>query len=89
LIIGTTLVVVGILSFINVFGVFIEIFTYPGIVLINFYLIVFGAMIMASSFNMPCIKRNFFFLLTGLGKGLFNMWVGICLFVAGEDKLMN
>ena len=36
---------------------------------------------MASTFNMPCVKRNFMFLLTGIGKGIFNIMVGILLFV--------
>ena len=36
---------------------------------------------MASSFNMPCIARNFLFLLTGVGKGTFNIFVGGLLFV--------
>ena len=48
---------------------------------------VFGLVIMASSCNVPCVKRNFFFLLTGMGKGLFNMFVGSLLFV-NSDSLM-
>lgn len=35
---------------------------------------------MASSFNMPCVEKNFLFLSTGLGKGIFNIFVGSLLF---------
>lgn len=80
---------VGILSFLNVFAAVLEIFTYPGILILNFYLIVFGGIIMASSFNMPCIERNFFFLLTGVGKGSFNIFVGVVLFVSDETNITN
>ena len=34
---------------------------------------------MASVFMMPCVKTNFFFLMTGVGKGLFNMFTGTLL----------
>ena len=40
---------------------------------------IFGLIIMASSFMMPCIKENFFFLMTGVGKGIFNIFVGTLL----------
>ena len=40
---------------------------------------------MASSFNMPCVGRNFFFLMTGLGKGIFNIFVGTLLFLNEGD----
>merc|ERR1712150_80514 len=89
LIIGTTLVVVGILSFLNVISAVIEIIVEPGIVILNFYLIVFGGIIMCSSFNMPCIEKNFFFLMTGLGKGSFNIFVGLILFLADEASYTN
>ena len=36
---------------------------------------------MASSFGMPCVKRNFLFLMTGVGKGIFNAFVGTLLFM--------
>ena len=39
---------------------------------------------MASSFNMPCVGKNFFFLMTGVGKGVFNMFVGTLLFLNEE-----
>ena len=35
---------------------------------------------MASSFNMPCVEKNFLFLSTGMGKGVFNLFVGSLLF---------
>ena len=46
---------------------------------------------MASSFGMPCIKRNFAFLLTGLGKGIFNIFVGTLLFTNSDagSKIMG
>merc|ERR1712086_714398 len=53
-------------------------------VLLNVFLCFFGLVIMASSINMPCVARNFFFILTGVGKGLFNIFVGTLLFL-NED----
>ena len=41
---------------------------------------------------MPCIARNFLFLLTGVGKGLFNLFVGGLLFISDDsvmDKIMG
>ena len=35
---------------------------------------------------MPCIKTNFYFLLTGVGKGTFNIFVGTLLFL-DDDAL--
>ena len=34
---------------------------------------------MASVFMMPCVKTNFYFLMTGVGKGLFNIFTGTLL----------
>lgn len=73
---GTALVVVSILEIISLFS-----FTNPGALFLNIYLLFFGLIIMGSSINMPCIGRNFFFLLTGIGKGLFNIFVGTLLFL--------
>ena len=42
---------------------------------------------MASSFNMPCVGRNFFFLMTGIGKGIFNIFVGTLLFLNENDGM--
>ena len=36
---------------------------------------------MGSSFNMPCVARNFYFILTGIGKGCFNLFCGLLLFI--------
>ena len=41
---------------------------------------------MGSSFNMPCISRNFFLILTGGGKGIFNIFVGLLLYVTHGDE---
>ena len=47
----------------------------------------FGLIIIGSSFNMPCISRNFFMILTGGGKGLFNIFVGLLLYItAGYEN---
>lgn len=42
---------------------------------------------MASSFNMPCVQRNFLLLMTGIGKGLFNIFVGVLLVITASGKL--
>ena len=36
---------------------------------------------MASSFQMEFVRKNFLFLMTGFGKGIFNMFVGSLLFI--------
>ena len=36
---------------------------------------------MASVFMMPCVKTNFFFLMTGIGKGLFSIFTGTLLLI--------
>lgn len=53
---------------------------------LNIYMCFFGLIIMASSINMPCIARNFFFILTGKGKGIFNIFVGTLLFLNEPGK---
>ena len=40
---------------------------------------------MASSFNMPCVEKNFLFLSTGIGKGLFNVFVGTLLMINQDE----
>ena len=91
LIIGTVLSVLGVFSLINVISNFLDAIFHPGHLIMNLYLCVFGFIIMASSFNMPCIERSFLFLMTGYGKGCFNIFVGFSLFVAsaGEDAVGN
>ena len=74
---GTALIVICVLEIINVFTVFFDL----GSIFLNIYLCFFGLLIMGSSINMPCIGRNFFFLLTGVGKGVFNIFVGTLLFL--------
>ena len=44
---------------------------------------------MASSFQMTCIRKNFLFLLTGVGKGVFNIFVGTVLFLDQDDLLFT
>lgn len=39
-------------------------------------------MIVCSTFNLKFVQNNFLFLMTGAGKGLFNVFVGCCLFVS-------
>ena len=75
---GTALITICILELIKIFVDFV---TNPGAVFLNFYMCFFGLLIMASSINMPCIARNFFFILTGVGKGLFNIFIGTLLFL--------
>mgnify|MGYP001114192945 CR=1 FL=1 len=36
---------------------------------------------MASSFQMEFVRKNFLFLMTGFGKGIFNIFVGSMLFI--------
>ena len=73
LIVGTGLILTVIASFVtlSVFNPFAFTMTcYEGF---------FGLLIMMSSCNLKLIKDNFLFLMTGLGKGLFNIFVGTLL----------
>jgi len=80
---GTALIVICVLE---LTGLFIDFFTNPGAVFLNLYLCLFGLIIMGSSINMPCIGRNFFFILTGVGKGVFNIFIGTLLFLNEPGK---
>ena len=75
---GTALIVICVLELVTLF---IDFFLNPGAVLLNIYMCFFGLIIMGSSINMPCIGRNFFFILTGMGKGIFNIFIGTLLFL--------
>ena len=61
--------------------------------MLNIYLGIFGLIIMASTFMMACVKRNFLFLLSGIGKGVFNIFIGTLLFLnhdsAGKTDIWN
>uniref|UniRef100_A0A7S3FUV6 Uncharacterized protein n=1 Tax=Strombidium rassoulzadegani TaxID=1082188 RepID=A0A7S3FUV6_9SPIT len=80
LIAGTCLTVVSGMGIFNIFQDF-NLFRNFGVMALNLFECLFGVIIMSSSFNLPCIKRNFFFLLTGIGKGVFNIFVGSLLFL--------
>ena len=82
---GTALIVVCVLQLVNLF----QVFTNPGAIFLNIYLCFFGLIIMGSSINMACIGRNFFFLLTGIGKGVFNIFVGTLLFLNEPDQTFS
>ena len=83
LVAGTALIVICVLELITLF---IDFFLNPGAVFLNIYMCFFGLIILGSSINMPCIARNFFFILTGVGKGVFNMFVGTLLFLNDPGK---
>jgi hypothetical protein len=40
---------------------------------------VFGLIILGSSFNMPVVARDFYFIQTGMGKGCFNLFCGLLM----------
>ena len=83
LIAGTALIVICVLEVVNLFSAVWNI----GALFLNIYLCFFGLIIMGSSINMPCIGRNFFFLLTGIGKGVFNIFVGTLLFLNNPGQV--
>ena len=72
--IGVALIVIVILAFVSF--QFLDVFGF----MLTLFQGVFGLVIIASSFQMVCVRRNFLFLMTGLGKGFFNILVGITLF---------
>ena len=45
---------------------------------------IFGLIIVVSSFGHKCVRRNFLFMMTGVGKGFFNIFVGSLLFFTNE-----
>ena len=53
---------------------------FPSIVSLHFFNIIFGFIIVGSTFNMQIIAKNFFFILTGHGKGAFNLFIGFLIF---------
>ena len=77
IIVGVTLIIFSILYVINIFGAVGDLLACPGRLILNLFMIVFGGVIMGSSFNMKCIKTNFKFQMTGVGKGCFNIFCGI------------
>ena len=44
----------------------------------------FGLMIIASSFQMEVVRKNFLFLMTGTGKAAFNIFVGTLCFITSQ-----
>ena len=54
---------------------------------LNGFLVLFGLIIIASSFNMPCIAQNFYLILTGMGKGMFNIFIGLLLLCSSDKAL--
>ena len=80
LIIGVLLIVTVVLDFIN-FG-----WTKPFTMVLQCFLAFFGLIIICSSLNMRCIRRNFLFLMTGVGRGLFNIFVGSLLFFTDQSN---
>ena len=78
LIVGTALIAVVIMSAITL-GVFA-----PISFALTFFQSVFGLIIIASSFGHKCVRRNFLFMMTGVGRGCFNIFVGTLLFFNSE-----
>ena len=69
--------VLNIISIVNVFDVFgFTISVFEGI---------FGLIIISSSFQMRCVRRNFLFMMTGVGRGFFNIYVGLLMFFTNGD----
>ena len=67
----------------------LDIYNLPGIVSLDFFFLVFGLVIVGSTFNMPCIARNFYFILTGMGKGAFNLFIGFLIFCSGYTGIIG
>ena len=81
IIIGIALLVIVVLEFITFK------FINPFAFMITVFEAIFGLVIIASSFNMVCIRRNFLFMMTGIGKGFFNIFVGSMLFFNGDGTI--
>ena len=76
---GLALCVVCVMRIISIASNFVGLFIAVGELGLNCFLFLFGAIIMAASFNMPCIATNFYLILTGMGKGAFNIFIGLLL----------
>jgi hypothetical protein len=50
---------------------------------------IFGMIILASSFGLNIIKKNMLFMSTGYGKGYFNVFTGLLLFLNTDGSLFN
>ena len=46
---------------------------------------VFGCIIISSTFGLTCVRRNFLFMMTGAGRGFFNIFVGGTLFMTTSE----
>ena len=73
------LIITVVMDFIN-FG-----WTKPFTIILQGFLAFFGLIIICSSFGMRCIRRNFLFLMTGVGRGIFNIFVGSLLFFTDQS----
>merc|ERR1711998_302595 len=81
-----------------VIGVWLIFTVFLGIATLNFlnpfwlsmslYEAFFGVLIMLSSCNLKLIKENFLFLMTGSGKGCFNIFVGSLLGFMTDDNFL-
>ena len=67
----------------------LDIYNLPGILSLDLFFLVFGLVIVGSTFNMPCIARNFYFILTGMGKGTFNLFIGFLIFCSGYTGIIG
>jgi len=53
---------------------------YPGRLMMNIFMSVFGCIIIAMGANLNCLEANFKFLASGWGKGCFYIFLGVLLF---------
>ena len=82
IIVGLALIAICILNIIA----FVKIAFAPFEFFITLFEGIFGMVIISSSFQMRCIRRNFLFMMTGVGRGSFNIYVGLILFLTqGND----
>ena len=86
LLVGLFLFVTAILNVVYIFSAL-----KPFVFTMTLYEGLFGLLMVLSSLctKMKCIRNNFLFLLTGTGKGIFNIFVGCILFYCGGSDNLN
>ena len=85
LLVSLILIIIVILNFVNIVKAAFDPFDW----LIITFEGIFGMIMMSASFGLGCVKRNFLFMLTGKGKGLFNIFVGSILIACDAGKSVS
>ena len=77
---GILLIVLPVFYILDIFSALGDLIYCPGRFFINFFMIIFGMLVIGSAAKLKCISTNFKFLTNETGKGCFYIFVGGLLF---------